>query len=1244
MPILKVDIEDVERLSDIQLTELLKYLLSLEAYSSGIMKSSISVALNINTGDGGEDGRIKWEDGPEHTDFLPSRFVQFQCKATDMGPASCANEVIGSNSNIKPMVNTALQDGATYILFVNKALNEQQITQRIAAIRKKFKEKDALYAETVSIEIYDASKIVTWVNKYLSAITLVAEFVGRTVISGMMSWSYWEQGENTDISFVLDDDRKKYIRDIQTKLSEPQQAIRLIGGSGLGKTRLALETFRSQSEADMLFSKVVYCDMANEVPGFAAQVVDLVKEGIECILIVDNCSLSLHQQIVKAVSHPTSKISLLTLDYSGTDATPYIEIKRMNNEYIKEMLESVYKDTIPDISKIVDFADGFPQMAVLLANARLNDDPEMGSLTDPVLLEKMLWGNGDVDEQAKQVLKAYALFDVFGLEDDVEEEFNFIADNVADISQKECFRHVATFKKRGIIDQKGRFASVVPKPLAIRLSAEYWEELRTTDAVTLIEQDFPGGLAQALCDNVAKLDFMPKVKEIVSTLCGEQRPFGQAEVILSKLGSRLFRSLVEVNPEATMNALYRVLYPMTKKEVLSINGDVRRNIVWSLEKLSFRKSEFQNAARLLLKLAVAENESWSNNATGQFIQLFQTYLSGTEAPPDLRLEIIDEIISSGDIEQIAVGIKALEKAISLGDYMRHGGAENQGSGKPLKDWEPKIWQDVYDYWDSSIEKLTLIALGFEVLKENVKNALGQNIRALVGYGRIDVLDKAINEIVERYGKLWPEAIENIKFTIKYDGESLPDEGMSKLKEWLKILTPDDMGNRLKLIISIPPYTYDQDEGGNYIDQAYLDAEALAKEIVQTPHELMTNLSILLTGEQRQARTLGRIFADEIDNVTNYIEQGLIILKTIELPNPELIIAMMDVLKSKDKGVWKKFIDQIKVDDELVKFLPRFLQTSKPTLEELRLIIEEIKAKRLDITSFKHYGGGKSLDHLDEVDLKGMVSELLTIDEKGAWIALDILSMYTHGNMERVSALVETMKRVLLQIKFEAVDDNVMDLYYYEEALKKILAIRKDNKFIASISENIFQQVFSKDIKARGNIKKIIYYLIQEYGEIVWPILFEHIQSLTPIEEFRMEHILGRGLNVNDESALVNDIPSDKIIELCKKNEKSAKVFAKSINVIEEKEGKWVFSPVALKLIEECDNQKSILSALSSNLNSFFWKGSPIPYYERQKQAFQEILGHKNKIVRGWAENELKYIDNQIKDEQRRNDERDLGIL
>lgn len=98
----KIESVDVNRLNDIQLTQLLSQLLQLEAYKFGIAQRSAEVALNIRVGDGGEDGRISWSGVPEQTDYLPNRLTMFQNKATDMGPSAYANEIMTSATRKNP--------------------------------------------------------------------------------------------------------------------------------------------------------------------------------------------------------------------------------------------------------------------------------------------------------------------------------------------------------------------------------------------------------------------------------------------------------------------------------------------------------------------------------------------------------------------------------------------------------------------------------------------------------------------------------------------------------------------------------------------------------------------------------------------------------------------------------------------------------------------------------------------------------------------------------------------------------------------------------------------------------------------------------------------------------------------------------------------------------------------------------------------------------------------------------------
>ena len=212
------------------------------------------------------------------------------------------------------------------------------------------------------------------------------------------------------------------------------------------------------------------------------------------------------------------------------------------------MLEPVYGEAIPDLDRVVSFAQGFPQMAMLTADARLEQVEGIGKLADKDILERLLWEDGRKDDEALRVLRGCALFDKFGLDDDAQAEYQFIAESVSRLDCESFFACVKRFERRGIIDRRGRFAQIIPKPLAIRLASEWWEETTPKKQNELILSNMPGQLEQSFCDQVAKLDFLPEVKKLVECICGSLGPFGRAEVTLSVKGSRLFRSLVEVGP------------------------------------------------------------------------------------------------------------------------------------------------------------------------------------------------------------------------------------------------------------------------------------------------------------------------------------------------------------------------------------------------------------------------------------------------------------------------------------------------------------------------------------------------------------------------------------------------------------------------------------------------------------------------------------------------------------------------
>jgi hypothetical protein len=399
----------------------------------------------------------------------------------------------------------------------------------------------------------------------------------------------------------------KYIAGLRGELVQSRRIARIDGLSGLGKTRLALEVFRTAAEeensAEHVHHRVIYLDAALGVPHLAATVSDWCMQGLEGILVVDNCNLRLHQQLQTYIQHERSRLSLLTLDFEPQQVpgTPTIHLEPSSDNLIHAMLKQVY-DHLPEgeLSRIATYAQGFPRMGVLLANARLNDEPEMGSLRDEDLLAKLLWGYGQRNEDAEKVISACALFEHVGFSEDREEEYLFIAKHICRMDPDAFYSHVETFAQRGIIEKRGRYIRVVPLPLAVRLAADWWKHCRPERAHQLVAAEMPGGLQEALCDRVAKLDFLPKARELVQALCGERGPFGQAEVLSSERGSRLFRSLVEVNPPVAAQTLERVFGHWSREELLHL-GPGRRHLVWTLQKLCFHRDTFPIAARLLLE-------------------------------------------------------------------------------------------------------------------------------------------------------------------------------------------------------------------------------------------------------------------------------------------------------------------------------------------------------------------------------------------------------------------------------------------------------------------------------------------------------------------------------------------------------------------------------------------------------------------------------------------------------------------
>lgn len=1247
----RVEAPDIEVLDDLQLTQLLQDLLRAECIEFGIAQRKVEVSLNITIGDGGEDGRISWDEGPPSTDFIPNKLTLFQNKASKLGPAECAKEVV-KDGVVKARIDDVFVNGGDYVIFTTQSLNRAQKEARQKKIRDALKDAGKVYWDSCGIWIYDAGQIANWANKFISTVVSVRHWRGNPMERGLKSFEQWRKnGDLSVFEFVDVDSRRHHIDMLKDHLQAPKSCFRVQGLSGLGKTRMAMQVFE---EDESLQSLVVYTDASFQQP-LAGLVSDWVAHGFRAILVVDNCEYDLHHQLVSEVTSQDSKLSLLTLDYNKEHIGPptqCIEIEPMGDGEVIQLLKPMYHDRLPDLDRIASFAQGFPQMAVLLARARLNDDPRIGELTEDALANKLLWKRDEIaNPEHEGILRVCALFDSFGVEEEGERQLEFIS-SLAGANIDQVFGCIQKYSQRGIIDRRGRFGQLVPKPLAIRLAAQWWSETRTQKQRAVIKE-LPDEMVGSFCKQISRMDFHPNVKRLTEELCGVQGPFGQAEVILSNRGSQLFRAFAEVNPETTTSTLYSILTTLKPEVIGSISGDARRNLVWALEKLCFRDEQFMQAAWCMMLLAVNENESWSNNATGVFSQLFRVMLSGTEAAPDKRLALIYEALEHRDARTDEVILSALKEAISLQGGSRTVGAEYQGTQAPLEEWKPKVWQEIFDYWDAVFDILLGMLERGKAQKEIAVKVIGGAIRGLIMRGRLSMLDKAITKVIELNGRYWPEALRGISSALEYEGPKLPAEGVQKLREWLELLSPDKapIDEKLRMIVVDPGSDFTKGEDGHYVDEASARAKELAGELGKHLDLLAGYLSILSEGVQKQSFAFGFELAKNKEEIDTFLSESLKALGSVEHQNPQFALGLFSGMAKVSQQKWEHFIETVEKSDTLSKFYPDFITTGRYTSDHLRRLIELVESGAVAPISVANRAGAlKATSDLPPQAIADFCEQLSLLGGEASWAALSLIHAFSYRDDEFFAHMRECVRKVVLRVPIGRTETrrNQMDLYHWDDLVKQLLEDR-DSSFAEAVADQILRA--SKGGYDYGElwdyIKPLFIRLMTDYAEVVWPKTIQALDSVTVEERYWLKSLVDRESSLSHQMPSVfSVVPVEKVMQWCDHKQETAPVFlANAINIIDEDvEGNRQPSALFLELLKRFGNKKIVRSNLFANLGSRGWAGSLVPILEEEKAILGPLKSHGNKNVKNWANQYLDQVDKMITAERKRDEERELGLF
>lgn len=490
------------------------------------------------------------------------------------------------------------------------------------------------------------------------------------------------------------------------------QCVRLIGMSGLGKTRFVQALFEGDVGTDALDpSLAVYTDYTETPDPTAKQLaLHLIETGQRAILVIDNCNPQAHYELAKICGSSKSKISLITVEYDVREDEPerteVFRLQAASEGTIGEWLRSNFDHVSQvDRDRIAEFSGGNFRVAGVLADTLKKGDT-LGHLKDRELFARIFQQRHDHSDDLLTAAEALSLVYSFdGTDTSATGELAMLAP-AAEVNASRLYGLVAQLKRRSIIQSRGRWRALLPHAIANRLAAQALERIPATDLDSFCATISPR-MQKSLTRRLGYLHDSDEAKQAVARWLCADGPLGNL-FAGDDHSFQLLRNIVPVAPNEVLRRAENETAGHNGGAILNPKSPSRWQLTLVLKSLAYEQGLFDRAAMLLAKFVAAEaiNEN-HNSARGPFEELFHIHLSGTQAPPDQRRSLIRGLYSSSDLGLIRCGHVALRALLQSGHFSS---SSNFDFGARPRDfgWHPPTYGDIWNWYWANALRIVLI--------------------------------------------------------------------------------------------------------------------------------------------------------------------------------------------------------------------------------------------------------------------------------------------------------------------------------------------------------------------------------------------------------------------------------------------------------------------------------------------------------------------------------------------------------
>ena len=394
-------------------------------------------------------------------------------------------------------------------------------------------------ASKLALDFYDRNRVATWLRDHPGLIPWVRSLIGKS-IPGWQSFCSWSRAPGGfEDSYLFDTEARIKTGDekegeglgavdginrIRDVLRQPGHVVRLVGLSGVGKTRLCEALFDPTIGTNSLDPALAFYTNVAEEPdpppiGLAS---DLIAANRRAILVIDNCPFGLHGELAKVARAANSTISIITVEYDIRDDQPEgTDVFALDSSSL-DLIEKLVRRRYPEISRIdartiAEFSGGNARVALALA-ATVGKNESIAGLSDADLFKRLFQQRHEHDPDLLLIAQACSLVYSFeGVKTAGEGAELPILAALIGKPVPDVYRAVAELKRRDLLQERAEWRAVLPHAIANRLAVLALENTPAATVVKSFVTDAPARLRRSFCRRLGYLDGSKEARAIVES-------------------------------------------------------------------------------------------------------------------------------------------------------------------------------------------------------------------------------------------------------------------------------------------------------------------------------------------------------------------------------------------------------------------------------------------------------------------------------------------------------------------------------------------------------------------------------------------------------------------------------------------------------------------------------------------------------------------------------------------------------